>query len=103
MRSESIRVLCSIHIVECDVKLLGVLHGLHNRIAAQVGELGDVLDVERADIYTCIASCAGPYCLLCNPLHDGLIGTLRGEQDWSVVVGVVANIVDDLHRIEAFT
>ena len=103
MCSEPIGVLCRIQVVKSDIKLLRILHRLHHCVATQVSELGDMFDVEGADINAGVAGRAGPNCLLCNPVHDGLFGGFGREQYWSVIVCIVTHIVYDLHRIQALS
>ena len=101
VRAEAIRIRCGFDVAHRRIEGLGVLHGLHHRITTQVRELGDMFDVERADINAGIASGAGPNCLLCDTLHHRLLGLLSCQQQRRVFVGVVANVVDDFHRIES--
>ncbi len=78
------------------------LHALHHQVAASIGQLGHVVDVNGASLDAGVAGRARPDSALAEASDDVLLGRLVGEQGRGVVVGVVAYVVDDLHRVEVF-
>ena len=76
------------------------LHALHHQVATSIGQLGHVVDVNGASLNTGVAGGTSPNGTFAETGDDVFLGRFVGKQGRSVVVGVMAHVVDDLHRVE---
>ena len=76
------------------------LHPLHHQVTTCVGQLGDVVDVDRARLHTRVAGRAREDGVFANACDQVFLGRAAREQNGRMVVRVVADVVDDLHRVE---
>jgi len=58
------------------------------------------LDVHRAGVHARVAGGARPDRFRSEAVDDALLGGSARQQDGGVLVGVVTQVVDDLHRVE---
>ena len=71
-------------------------------MTASVGQFGHVVDVNGTGLHASVTGGAGPNGVLSETGDDVLLGGLAGKQGCGVVVGVLADVVNDLHRVERF-
>ena len=78
------------------------LHAFHHEMAASVGEFGDMVNVNRACLNAGVAGGARPNGVFTKAGDDVFFRRFTGKDAGGVVVGVMADVVNDLHRVEGF-
>ena len=75
-------------------------HPLHHQVTTCVGQLGDVVDVNRARLHARVAGRAREDGVFANACDEVFLGRAAREQNGRMVVRVVADVVDDLHWVQ---
>nr|AIF14475.1 hypothetical protein [uncultured marine group II/III euryarchaeote KM3_67_D09] len=100
MHAEAVWVRSRLEVTHRDIEFFWIFHRLHHRIAPQIGQFRHMLDVHWASVHARVAGSASPDRFCAHSVKDALIRSLSLQKNWSMFIRVIADVVDNLHRIE---